>query len=97
MIKKTLITTIVGLMLSISISGSAWSVPNGSQNLRGMGGRIFLVEVEVISSLLGDELPVGTIFPNCYFFDNGGVWNDPSFPVLGTWMQHKPGAATSGI
>lgn len=71
------------------------AAPGGSQHLRGLGGRVFLVEVEVVSSILGDELPVGTVFPNCYFFENGGVWNDPGFSVLGTWMQHSNGAKTS--
>lgn len=91
--KKTIGTAVTAMMLSIGIAGSSIAEPDGSQHLRGIGGRIFLVDVEVISSLV-PELPVGTKFPNCYIFDNGGVWIDPGFPVPGTWMQHSTGAAT---
>ena len=78
----------------IGLVETAGATPDGSQHLRGLGGRVFLVEVEVVSSILGDDLPVGTVFPNCYFFENGGAWIDPGF-VPGTWMQHTPGAATT--
>jgi hypothetical protein len=88
-------TGLLAAIISIGIAGSAAAAPDESQRLRGMADRVFLVEVEVVSSILGDDLPVGTIFPNCYFFENGGIWNDPGFPVLGTWMQLSNGAKTS--
>ena len=91
--KNTIFAPVIAIMLSIGIAGSSVAEPDGSQHLRGMGGRIFLVDVEVVSSLI-PELPAGTVFPNCYIFDNGGVWIDPAFPVPGTWMQHSNGAAT---
>ncbi len=95
MIKRALFTAVTGMIISFGIASSAWAEPDESQRLRGMAGRVFLVEVEVVYSILGDDLPVGTVFPNCYFFENGGVWNDPGFPVLGTWVQDTNGAATT--
>ena len=91
--KKTIFIGVAVLMSSLGVIGSAVADPDGSQNLRGMGGRTFLVEVEVVASLV-PELPVGTVFPNCYTFENGGNWIDPGFPVPGTWMQHSVGSAT---
>ena len=61
--------------------------PSESQRLRGLGGRIFAVEVFD---------PDGTfLFPNCYTFYADGTWDDPGFPVLGTWSQNSTGAKTS--
>lgn len=55
--------------------------------------------MEVVESVLV-ELPVGTVFPNCYFFEADGTWRDPAFPrpespVPGTWMQDSVGAKTT--
>ena len=96
MMRRSMFTAIVSFILIIGIVGSVMAVPKESQNLRGLGGRVFLVDVEVISTLIpGLTGPVGFVFQNCYFFANGGVWTDPGFPVDGTWMQHSTGANTT--
>ena len=87
------------MIAAIGIVDSVRATPDGSQRLRGLGGRVFLVEVEVVASVLA-ELPVGTVFPNCYFFEDDGTWIDPAFPnpetpVPGTWMQHSNGTKTT--
>ena len=92
-------TIIITLIAAIGIVETVGATPDGSQRLRGLGGRVFLVEVEVVASVLA-ELPVGTVFPNCYFFEADGTWVDPAFPnpetpVPGTWMQHSNGTKTT--
>ncbi len=39
--------------------------------------------------------PPGPSFDNCYSFHADGTFDDPVFPVLGTWTQHSVGAATT--
>ena len=96
MFQKVLFTAVTGMIISFGIAGSANADPDGSQRNRGMADRVFLVKVEVVSTVIpGDTGPVGTKFDNCYYFYDGGVWNDPLFPVLGTWVQHSNGAATT--
>ena len=99
MFRKALFAAVTGTIISFGIIGSAGADPDGSQRNRGLGGRVFLVNVEVVASVL-EELPVGTMFPNCYFFEPDGTWVDPAFPnpdtpVPGTWMQHSNGATTT--
>ena len=85
LLKKLIaIFAIFGIVSAIE---TAWATPEGSQNLRGLGGRVFFVEVQ--------DLFAGTTFPNCYTFYSDGVWEDPPFPVLGTWSQDTNGAATT--
>jgi hypothetical protein len=96
---KQYLTLLIALVAALGISQTVVAAPDGSQRLRGLGDRVFLVEVEVVESVLGD-LPVGTVFPNCYFFEADGTWIDPAFPrpespVPGTWMQHSVGAKTT--
>jgi hypothetical protein len=99
--KNRLYLTIIGtLIAAIGIVETVGAKPEGSQRLRGLGDRVFLVEVEVVASVLGDDLPVGMVFPNCYFFEADGTWVDPAFPnpetpVPGTWTQHSNGAKTT--
>ena len=97
--KTTFFAAVLGVAVSLGIVGLAVADPDGSQRLRGLGDRVFLVEVEVVASVL-EELPVGTVFPNCYFFEADGTWVDPAFPnpetpVPGTWTQHSNGAKTT--
>lgn len=66
---------------------TASAVPDDSQRLRGLGGRTFAVEVT--------NLTDGSIFQNCYVFDEDGTWSEPLFPVPGTWMQNSIGAKTT--
>ena len=91
--KRIVLSTIFcGLMLGIV--GSASADPKSSQLLRGLGDRVFLVNVEVVADPYG-IIGVGVMFPNCYVFNADGSWDDPGFPVPGTWMQHSVGANTS--
>ena len=46
------------LVAATGIGQTAGAAPDGSRRLRGFGDRVFLVEAEVVASLL-DELPVG--------------------------------------
>lgn len=71
----------------IGLVDSVRAAPDGSQNLRGLGGRVFFVEVQ--------DLFAGTSFDNCYFFYPDGTWVDPPFPVAGSWNQDSVGAKTS--
>ncbi len=89
MFKKVLFTAITGMIISFGIAGSASADPDGSQRNRGLGGRVFLVEVH---NLFED-----VFFDNCYYFNADGTWNDPLFPVMGGWGQGSVGAKTSYI
>lgn len=89
---------------AIGIVGTSWADPTGSQRLRGLGDRVFLVTVEVTSDpfgLLG--LPIGTTFPNCYIFapepdGDGNNWFETAFPdTKGVWTQDSTGAKTSYV
>ncbi len=87
MTRKTNIAVIIGTMISMSFAGLASADPDGSQRLRGLGGRVFLVQVH---DLFND-----VYFDNCYTFYEDGTWDDPLFPVLGSWEQDSVGAKTS--
>ena len=87
MIKKAAIILIAGTIIGLGIAGSASADPEESQRLRGMGGRVFLVEVH--------DLYADTYSDNCYTFYADGTWDDPLFPVLGSWNQDSVGAKTS--
>ncbi len=87
MIRKTIIFAVIGTIISFGIAGSAFADPDDSQRLRGLGGRVFLVEVhDLINNLF---------FDNCYTFFADGAWDDPAFPVMGDWNQDSVGAKTS--
>ena len=93
---KTFLTAFISLILSLGLYATAGATPKDSQRLRGMADRVFYVQVEVTSTLIpGDTGPEGTVFENCYFFNNGGVWIDPPFGVPGMWVQNSNGAATT--
>ena len=93
---KAFLTALISLILSLGLYATAGATPKDSQRLRGMAGQIFYVQVEVTSTLIPDVTgPEGTLFENCYFFNNGGVWIDPPFGVPGTWVQNSNGAATT--
>ncbi len=89
--KKAFLTALIGLIVSVGIVASAVAKPDGSQRLRGLGGRTFDVQV---TNLTGMGEPLGT-FANCYTFNEDGSWIDPLFPVPGTWIQDSTGAKTS--
>ena len=98
---KLYLTILITLITAIGFVETVGATPDGSQRLRGLGGRIFLVEVEVLSAI--DNLglpPVGFVFSNCYFFGPDGRWLDPAFPsteafVVGNWLQYSNGAKTT--
>jgi hypothetical protein len=87
MISKSILTGLIGTIVSFGIAGSAGADPDGSQRLRGMEGRVFFVQVHDLFNDVTD--------PNCYFFNSEGIWDDPKFPVLGNWSQNSIGAKTS--
>lgn len=98
---KLYLIVIITLITAIGLVETVGATPDGSQRLRGLGGRVFLVEVEVVSALDCCGLPpVGFVFPNCYFFEPDGTWVDPAFPrpeavVPGNWIQHSNGTKTT--
>jgi hypothetical protein len=82
----------------LGITETSQAEPDGSQRLRGLGDRVFLVNVEVTSdpfSLWPFGLDVGNNFINCYIFDANGDWSETGFPAVGTWAQHSTGAKTA--
>ena len=81
----------IAIMGLLGLTTSAAADPKESQNLRGLGGRSFAVEV---TDLIEPPGP-GNPFANCYTFNPDGSWDDPLFPVPGTWSQDSTGAATS--
>ena len=99
--KTTFFAAALGVVVSLGVVGLAAADPDVSQRLRGLGGRVFLVEVEVVSALDCCGLPpVGFVFSNCYFFEPSGTWVDPAFPrpgaaVDGNWLQYSNGAKTT--
>ena len=66
MTRKTNIAVIIGTMISMSFAGLASADPDGSQRLRGLGGRVFLVQVR--SSFVG-----GSHYPDLSIGDGGGL------------------------
>ena len=98
-------TCVLAALISIGIVGSAAAVPDESQRLRGMAGRVFQVTVEVTKDDFGVfemffGAPVGTTFPNCYIFaidanEMGNNWFETAFPTEGVWNQGSTGARTS--
>ena len=95
--KKIFCGLIVGVFGTVDVVNAA---PDGSQQLRGLGGRVFMVTVEVTKDEYGIfELllgaPVGTTFPNCYVFHGeGNNWSETAFPTEGVWSQASVGAKT---
>ena len=88
---KKYLTIFITLITVFGITGNIGSVganPEESQRLRGMEGRSFSVVVQ-------DIWTGGAPFENCYTFNADGVWDDPAFPVPGTWVQDSTGAKTT--
>lgn len=77
--------------MSLGTAASAIADPDESQRLRGLGGRVFFVVVQDLFAEPGSE---GEFFDNCYIFNEDGNWDDPLFPVPGTWDQGSVGAKT---
>ena len=100
--KKTKQLTAIAVLLGTGLSmGAAFAAPDGSQKLRGLEGRVFLVTVEVVRDDFGVfefffGAPVGTTFPNCYAF-NADDWTETGFPTTGTWSQDSVGARTGYV
>ena len=92
MIRRTIITAIIGTIISFVIAGSAGADPDKSQRLRGLEGRVFAVNVR---DLFAEPGSPGEFFDNCYTFYADGTWDDPLFPELGSWYQDSVGAKTS--
>ena len=99
-------SVVAGLIFSVGMFGAVeplLATPDGSQRLRGMGDRVFLVTAELTADRLGIGLPIGTTFPNCYIFvaepdAEGYNWFESAFPeVKGIWAQDSNGAKTSYV
>ena len=94
--KTTALSVIFGI---IGIVNTVVADPNGSQRLRGLGDRVFAVEVTNLAPECIDENPDNDPddcnFTNCYGFLADGGWDDPLFFQPGTWVQHSNGASTS--
>lgn len=75
---------IIGLVETVG------ATPEDSQRLRGLGARVFLVDVDVVVN----EVVVES-FVNCYFFEPDGVWFETGGTPLGNWVQHSNGASTT--
>ena len=96
---KTIFTAVMLTLVGVGFIGSVWATPSGSQRLRGLADRIFVIEGEYLFSDPAQGIPpVGTKFDNCYYF-NDGNWVDPlfleGFIFPGSWLQHSNGANTS--
>lgn len=105
---KAYLTTITALFVTFGVIGLVETVgatPDDSQRLRGLGDRVFLVNVELTFDPLGffSPLPEGTTFPNCYIFAaesdaDGNNWFETAFPdTKGTWTQGSVGAKTGYV
>ena len=87
----------VALIAAISTFGvidSLQAAPEGSQRLRGMEGRAFLVEGFILDedgNVVGENPPGGSY---CYIFNSNSEWIDERFFGPGTWEQHSVGAST---
>ena len=103
---STFVLIICGLVAGIlGLNETVSAAPDGSQRLRGLGDRVFMVtveltkdEFEVFKGIFGVE--VGTTFPNCYIFDSevdnvGNNWSESAAPTVGFWSQNSVGAKTS--
>ena len=85
--RNKLLTFIVLALVGVGFIGPVAATPDESQRLRGLGGRVFAVNVY--------DVFAGVYFPNCYTFYEDGTWDDPLFPELGSWSQDSNGAKTS--
>lgn len=103
-IKIRVIVAAISALGIIGIFGTSLAAPDGSQRLRGLGDRVFLVTAKItVDRLSGDGSLVGVTFPNCYIFEgeadlDGYNWFETLFPnVRGTWAQDSNGAKTSYV
>lgn len=79
-----------------ALSFDQGGVPNAASGLEPSVAGAFEVIVKVTATIIpGATGPVGTEFPNCYTFQEDGVWIDPGFPELGTWTQDAIRGATA--
>ncbi|MDJ0657538.1 MAG: hypothetical protein QNJ40_25480 [Xanthomonadales bacterium] len=96
--KLTRYASVFGLIFAVGMTGPVWAdddddSDSDGQRWSGLGGQTFAIEGEY----LYDPFGIGAPFVNCYTFNEdmtpedalvSGVWDDPLFPVLGTWVQH---------
>ncbi len=88
---------LAGLVLAAGASGAAQARPDGPQRLRGLEGRVFLVDVATAAA------PETTVLVNCYTFGADGTWTDPvaldesGNMIPFTWEQTRVGASTGYI
>ena len=85
-----MILTVIAALGVIGLAQTARATPDESQRLRGLGGRVFLVEVFIVIG--GNQFPFSD---NCYVFEDGGNWYETRFPTAGQWVQDSTGARTT--
>jgi hypothetical protein len=88
--------TILVFTVAFSTYGNAAVAGEGSpqgDSSGALAGRIFLVEVEILSSPFFPEYE-GAIFPTCFTFQEDGTWIDLEWPgegaepIPGVWIEH---------
>ena len=85
----SIVAVLVFAIVTIGSVGPLMADPDGSQNLRGLGGRTF----EVMVTELWEG---GGSFHNCYVFEDDGTFIDPLFPPGDSnWVQHRVGTSTN--
>ena len=95
--KLTRFASVCGLIVSVGFAGAGWADDDDDFGEKGwaadLGGKVFAIQGEY----LYDPFGIGGPFVNCYTFNEdmtpddsltSGVWDDPLFPTLGTWVQH---------
>ena len=97
---KVIIAAISALGI-IGIVGTSLAAPDGSQRLRGLGDRVFLVTATITADRIAGGFLEGWTLTNCYIFEaeadpDGYNWFESAVPdVKGTWTQDSNGAKTS--
>ncbi len=83
----------LGLILGVVTTVDTAQAGSGKNSL---AGRAFAIEGEWLASAEGFGLPpAGTVFENCYTFNEDGTWVDPLFPAPAYWIQHTAGRKIS--
>lgn len=88
--------TILTLAAACSTFGNAAVAGEGSRKgdyTDALAGRVFLSEVEILSSPFFPEYE-GAVFPTCFTFQEDGTWIDKEWPgegaepIPGVWIEH---------
>ncbi len=84
------------LALALSTAGGATfagGAGHPNDHPGNLAGRVFLVEVTILSSPVFPDYE-GAVFPSCFTFEEDGTWIDLEWPgegadpIPGVWVQH---------